>query len=45
MIKQFGLAVALIAAPVGLFTAPEVWVVPHPAMAKVALSLGDMAPL
>ncbi|MBC7479167.1 MAG: hypothetical protein H7317_13895 [Pseudorhodobacter sp.] len=45
MIKQFGLAVALIAAPVGLFTAAEVWLVLHPAMAKVALSMGDMAPL
>lgn len=45
MIKQFGLAVALIAVPVGLFTAAEVWLVPHPAMAEAAPSMGDMGPL
>lgn len=43
MIKQIGLAVGLIALPVGIFAAAEHWLVPH--QMQVGPSLGDMAPL
>lgn len=46
MIKQIGLAVGLIALPVGLFAGVEHWMVPGQAVAGVVgPSMGDMAPL
>ena len=44
MLRQILLAVALIAAPVAVFSAWEVWVAPPPQLASAPNALGDMTP-